>query len=538
MAYQFNPPDRNTPSTSARGDEKGTKYRIYQVFKPTVVLDEMSLPQTRDDTPTQKVEDYVSMQLPFVKINDYFVSESELDSLTIDQRNFLPTITLQISFTNELFYSKDMPKDGDVISIMIRNKSDVLTPIRNDYVITSAISTGRATSSKLGQSMTLFGELFVPGLKSYLGSASFRGTSMEVLKETARQLQLGFATNENETDDHQIWLIADTPNEFIKDVTSKAWKNENSFFDCWIDIYYNLNFVNVQKQLLSAEDEVDIGAALGNVDKEWYWGSKTKDNEVAATPKVFSNYAGYRTTSFYVTNWKPTNRSSAITFEYGTSMNASFFEHLDNLYPDPEAKKYWNIEIAPDYDPEKVDSYILLRGRATYDASINDGELARANYSYVDLYKTAPWLGIQYTINDPDADNLEWSGNVHSNYMRAQVHNVINLVELDKLNVDINVQGTNMNIIKGDKIPVVLIKKDPVEVKLAYKEAEQSSSLDFFYSGWYIVKGMTLNWQKTSVNDSIFSNYSQNFVLTRREWPTPEPVEPIKDTPEDNTNSD
>lgn len=523
----FNPPRRETPVAGPNSDEKGIKYRIYQVFKPEVILDELSLPQTRDETNTQRVEDYASMQVPLIKINDYFISETEIDSMTIDSRGFLPTISLTVTFSNELFYTKNFPKDGDIISVMIRNKNDILNPIRNDYVIVGAPSQPRLTTVKTAQTITFFGELFVPGLKSYLGSATFKGTSMSALKEAAQRLQLGFSTNEDDTDDTQIWIIADKPDEFIKDVTKRAWKDENSFFDCWIDVYYNLNFVNVQKQLLSAEDDVDVAATMGNIDKEWQWGSKVADNNAISTPKVFSNYPGYRTTSFFITYWKPINRSSALTFKYGTSMNASFFEHLDVLYTDPTSKKYWNIDINPQYDPEKVDSFILLRGRPTYDPSINESELARANYNYTDLYKTSPWMGIQYTITNPEEPNSEWTGNQHSNYKRALVHNAINHIELEKLNVEIIVQGTNNNIIKGDKIPIVLIKKDAFEVKMAYPQTEQTESLDFFYSGWYIVKGMTLNWEKKRANDSIFSSFSQNFLLTRREWPTPEPVDPI-----------
>jgi hypothetical protein len=41
-----------------------------------------------------------------------------------------------------------------------------------------------------------------------------------------------------------------------------------------------------------------------------------------------------------------------------------------------------------------------------------------------------------------------------------------------------------------------------------------------------MVKGYQLSWSKRE-EDSIISNFSQTFVLTRREWPTPVPVDPI-----------
>jgi hypothetical protein len=534
--YIYEPPVKESLSANPTTTQKGVKYRIYNIFKPTIVLDEISLPKS-DYTDSKKVEDIATLQYPLIKINNYFISEPELDYMVIDCRDILPRITLQATFIYDKFIDKEMPKDGDIISVVIRNKSDALNVIRNDYVITGVTPTGRRTSGRTPTSVTFFGELFVPGLKSFVRSESFVGTSLEALKIAAQQLQLGFNTNDDNTDDKQIWLMVDSPYDLIQEVPLRSWRNENSFYDVWIDIYYNLNFVNVQKQLLSAEDDVDIGALLYNVDTDWTWGPHTNQEDTSQIPKVFSNYLGYRTTSFYITEWKPVNRSSAITFQYGATMNAAFFEHINESYKDETSQKYWNLELGPTYDPQKINSHILLRGRAKYDKDINEGELARANYNYGDLYMRAPWLGVQYTITNEDEDNLKWDGNHHPNYMRAQVHNLINSVELEKLNLEINVQGTNMNIIKGDKVPVVIIGLDPIENRMVDPNAETRERKNEFYSGWYYVKGFTLSWAKR-INDSIMSNFSQNFILTRREWPTPVPTEPIPSIENVNTTNE
>ena len=522
--YNYEAPNKDGLSANPSTTQKGVKYRIYNIFKPTVVLDELSLPVS-DSRANRKTEDIASLEYPLIKINNYFISEPELDFINIDCRGFLPMITLQITVVHDTFLDKEMPKDGDMISIAIRNKSDTLNIIRNDYVITGVTPSRRRSSGLVPTTITFFGELFVPGLKSYAGSIAYKGTSMDSLKLVAQKLQLGFNTNDDDTDDKQIWYETSSSFDFIQEIVNQAWRNETSFYDVWIDIYYNLNFVNIQKQLLSAEDDVDEAASLYNVDADWTWGSETAQDKTVGMPKVFSNYVGYRTTAFYITEWKPNNRSSAITFKYGASMNASFFEHLNSLYAEEGSQKYWNIEIDPNYDPEKVGSHILLRGRARYDPSINEGELARANYDYTKLYRTAPWLGIQYTIADAEIDNTQWTGNQHRNYLRAQVHNAINKAELEKLNLEINVQGTNMNIIKGDKVPVVIIGMDPIENQLVDEEAQSRERKNEFYSGYYLVKGFTLSWSKRE--DTIMSNFSQNFILTRREWPTPIPVDPI-----------
>jgi len=524
--YTFNPiGNPNAPGQANRNDAGKEKYRIYNVFKPSIVLDEMSLQETNPEGKNQKIENKTSLEFPFIKINDYLVSKGEIDYFQIDSTRRLPSITLSLSFSNDKFMTKELPKDGDIISVVITNKSDLLQPIRNDYVITGCTPLKKSTTVQEGNSVTFFGELFIPGLSGFRGSSAFNMTSMDALKSIAKQLNLGFNTNEENTDDKQMWFVSTAFDISIEEIASRAWKDDNSFFDWWIDVYYNFNFVNVQKQLLSSEDEVDIAASLGNVPKEFYWGSDKKGT--SETPKVFSNFNGYRTTSFYITDWKPINKSTAITYDYGTSVQATFFEHNKVIYEDPEKTKYWSFKIEPAYDPEKVNSHILLRGRANWDAALNSKtEPAKANYSYVDLYNISPWLGIQYTISNPNDDNTKWTGNHHKNYARSIIQNILNRVELEKLNVEIFVQGTNLNIIKGDKLPIVLIQKNRFENLLVDKNFITDAAVEFFYTGWYYVKGFTLSWTRNE--DQVYSQFSQKFVLTRREWPTPVPVDPVK----------
>jgi hypothetical protein len=524
LTYTTTPPVSGKPKTST----VNTKNRIYVKQAPTILLDELSIPQSKESGSEQKPEDVVSVEYPLIKINDYILGRNEIESMTIDSTEFLPKITLSATFFNDIFVSREMPKDGDIISVAIRNKSDLLNIIRNDYVITGVVANPKPTNMQAPTKMTFFGELFVPGLKSQRTDISFLGTSMDALQNVCSTLGLGFATNEDNTDDLQVWLKANTAGDiFINDTVQRSWKDEQSFFNAWIDIYYNLNFVNINKQLMSPEDSIDMAATINNIDSNWIYGLDSTQDNTGTFPKVFSNYIQYRTTPFYIQSWKPNNRSSNITFQIGTKMTCEMFEHNINSYMDPEAQKYWALDIEPTYDKQKTNKYILLRGRATYDPSTNDKDLARANYNYVELYQKYPWLGVQYTVSNANDSHDKWDGNQHKNYLRARVHNLINNKEIEKLNVEIVVNGTNFNIIKGDKIPIVLVKKDAVENMQINPDANANDMLDLFYSGWYIVKGYKVHWSKGN-DDSIMSNFRQEFILTRREWPAPVPVTAIE----------
>lgn len=527
--YQFNGPAKEQPT--ARKTNTGTKKnRIYEEFKTEIEFDELSLPSSEsksDEQTKEKIETVASLRYPLIKINNYILNETEIIKMEINCTEFIPSITLKVQFTHQTFLSREMPKDGDIISVAIRSKNDLLRIIRNDYLITG-VRTGTNTTQAIGPvTMTFFGYLFVPWMTDANLSFSYEGTSLEAMRKLSKSLNLGFATNESNTDDKQVWISGyQFFSEFMNKVTERGYKDDRSFFDSWIDIYYNFNYVNVNKQLLSSEDSVDPAGWLNNIDKDYTYGEDTNQDKVKESPKVFSNYRSFRTSSFYINTWKTINKASQVSYDVGTKINCGLFEHNDKVYRNPESQKYWSVPLEPTYDPEKVDKYILLRGRATQQPTMKGDDLAQANYSFTKINIYNPWMGIQYTISNPDDDNLQWNGNHHKNYIRAKAQNIINNKELDKLNVLITVNGLNTNVIKGDKVPIVLIKKDPVESAMVASEAQGADLLEQFYSGWYYVKGFRIIYDKAN-QSSIMSNFRQEFVLTRREWPPPVPTEAL-----------
>jgi len=531
------PPATTTKPAAKPTETKAIYYGIKTVFSSEIKLDELSIPGADTNT-KQKVEDVIGLEFPLIKINEYVFNRDEIRSITIDCTEFLPKITLNVVFLSQTFLAKEMPKDGDIISVGIRNRSDVLKIIRNDYVITGVHTMPNFTEAKSPVLMSFYGELFIPGLKSQKNDFSFEGTSYEAAQDFARKHGLGFASNEDNTDDKQIWLKANIAGDiYINDIIERAWRDDKSFYKCWIDLYYNLNFININKQLMSAESEVDMAASITNLDKGWNFGADTEEEKTLTTAKVFSNFPNFKSTPFFITTWRPMNRSSAITFQVGTKMTCEMFEHNKNLYENPKSQKYWAVPIEPTYDENKTNKTILLRGRASYvvdkdkKGKNKNPELKRANYPYVNLYEKYPWLGVQYTISNPDDNNTQWDGNHHRNYQVAKVKNLVNNKELDKLNVHIEVIGNNFNIIRGDKIPVALIRTDAVENYKINPDTNFGDALDLFYSGWYLVKGFTLKWESAE-EYKILSNFTQEFILTRREWPAPIPIDPIKTTTE------
>jgi hypothetical protein len=103
-------------------------------------------------------------------------------------------------------------------------------------------------SSGKFQTYTITGEVRIPKLYKNI-SKNFRGSSADALIKISEDLGLGYASNEAKTNDTMNWISPNVDYEtFIKQVVNGSWLEEEDYFDCWIDQYYNLNLVNLKKQ--------------------------------------------------------------------------------------------------------------------------------------------------------------------------------------------------------------------------------------------------------------------------------------------------
>lgn len=532
--YVWNP-ETSTPNGGLKNDNNEiVKIYVDNTISKKIVLDELSLDATglNDNKELYNATNVIGINYPLIKINDYFVPAYEIQYFEIESVDFLPKIKLIIQPKNDIFMYKNSPKDGDIISIAIRPTNDILKTIRNDYVITNVFTTGRNTSDVFPTNyiVTIQGELFIPYIESDYMSFGFLGTSKEAIRNAADRLGIGFATNDlTNTNDKQVWLCyKNTPISYIKDVTEHSWKDSDSFYRSWIDFYYNLNFINVNKFLMSTENDLDIVPILNNDGTGYIWTIKNKSNDAIATPKIFTDFKISDNTPFYINNWTVNNRSTYITFNVGTEINLQFFNHNQNLYNGNE-KQLIEISNTPCYDKNKLNSYILLRGRSNYDGSNGD---AIANYNYNNYIKS-PWDGIQYVMSDVDSydsnnSNDTWSGNCHKNYSRAKSFNYINNKELEKITINIETPGQNLAILRGEKVPVILSDKNILNAFLNNPNSIKNTDIftNRFYSGWYIILGYKISWTY-SKNYNEKNNFKTSLILGRREWPTPFPTNSI-----------
>ena len=526
-AYIWNTPSNSISASSNNKQDDKVINRIFvdPSIKRGIVLDEMSRPYNDRNTNKLDKKNTAGISYPIISINNNFLLPDEIVYMEISCEKFLPTINLEIQPKNENLLIKDPPKDGDIISVFIRTTTDVIVPLRCDFIIkTNTMTKANITNYQSSTKLILNGSLFIPGINLETSFASF-GTSKDALKDIAKRLRIGFATNDiNDTNDKQVWICPKTNIEkHIKEIENHSWKDEQSFYKTWIDIYYNLNYINVNESLMSSDTDIDMTAYSNTTDAQKLYPIDTNQDNAKEFPKLFNNVINEtRNSPFYISSWKQYNESSKITNKVGSKINTYIFIHNQNLYNNLDSDPYTLLENNQMYDPKKIDSHIILRGRTTYDSNIaSDSEMARENINTDDINTHNRWAGIQYTISDTESNDTNmWSGNVHINYNRAEHHNILNKKELDKMYIKIVVNGVCLQVMRGEKVPV-LIKNTPSIISDTML-MESETNINKMFSGMYFVDGYKIIFKPEIYNSGAgYTNFSTEFILKRREWPAP-----------------
>ena len=502
-------------------------------IKKDIRFDELSLSEN-GGTPTNGGSQLntVGNDYPIIRINDMVLGKDDIQSMLISSKGFLPTIELSLKFANTALISKNMPKDGDMISVFVRTNTSAINYLRNDFIVNHVDS--NISSKSANNTVFLRGELFIEGFTSNNNTFGIIGTSKDVMKEIAKKFKMGFAYNDaDDMDDLQNWLCCfSSPQGFIEDVTRHSWKNNMSFFKSWVDLYYNLCFVNVNKFLSSdenPEDEIDLTFFSSTVALNDLTSSNDKPDDAKPFLKVFSNFDSFKGSSFYISKWHPVNRSNSLSSGYSNIIHS--FTHNQNVYIENKDNCEDTLIVNPVYDTSKLDSYIILRGRAKYDENANpDNEQARVNYSMQNTYINHIWSGVEYKMDKDEnsSSNNTWSGNVHHNYHNAAYQNEINDIELNKLYIEVVCDGLCLQVMRGERVPVFLKYNTPLDKNIS----PDDPGFNRFYSGYYIVD--SIEYKYNGKVKTGYSSFSTIMNLKRREWPTPEA---IKSDSNDNPDS-
>lgn len=488
---------------------------ISKYSEPSIRLDEVAIRDVESDDAQPAVsEDSVKPSktvghfAPYVKINGYVFDHHDILDMTLREVGFLPTLTISLRDTNGVFKSAYFPKTDPSLSLYIRSKHDKLKCIRCDFIITDIYSMSSLDkdnhSGASNIDFTINGIMLVPLIYQNVPSSYAGMTSMETLFKVASEIGLGFATNESSTNDGMTWVkpVIDTET-FIKHVASRAFKDDNSFYTCFIDRHYHLTFVNVASMFENTGGFDKLYERMLDYADVY---TRSSDDPLAndSYDFVLTNYSKMGTSDAFVAEYRPVASQGRILVNSGYIYSVSYYDQL--LDKDPRSN-FVTLDIRP-----KSDS--MLPGGP-------EGSEKFKAFSSNIKYKA--WYGTDYN-------------NAHDNYNYALMHNRHNNMEIRKVTMYARLDGINLNIVRGMRVPLVILRENLREevdfdgmlpdedVPKADTErgpADTSFVMDKWLSGYYVVGDITFTY-------STSAGFNTELTLLRLEWEADEAKMPSK----------
>lgn len=433
---------------------------------------------------------------PVVFINGYYVHQY-MSYFSLDMNGIIPVIRFNFTMSDPLFISVNYPKDGDIASIYIRSWVDVYKPIRMDFNILSVKSSQSLDSEGNGIEFRILGEARIPGLYSEVSKAFRAKSSYDTLFEIAQDLDLGFSSNDSERSDTMTWIC---PNlsyyDFMKEVSSRSYKDDQSFFKIWVDPYYNLNVVNINNQL-TADDYVQQvkvirGMSNNTANDTAFEGLELDSQEM---PLALTNQKGSNDIPLYISNYTLVSQAGNVSNSRGYIQEVQFYD--DGLETDNYVEKYINYTLETVTTENVGENQVLQKGRP------KEEEYAK------EIRKN--WYG---SLNSYNGEG----GGVHENFIQALVQNEFNIDDLSKFTLKVETNPYYAGFYKGQAIPVIIYVNDQGLRKqnsgISNNENPQEEInpvIDQFLSGIYVLDGIEVVYEG-------FSGMKQVLSLRKREW--------------------
>jgi hypothetical protein len=346
--------------------------------------------------------------LPFLWYNAYQIEYENIKNLELSYSENIPHIN--VTFRDSMGKMKDegMPLDDSRITLFLNPRTKLLKPIHLDFKI---IDFSENNGIYQIEGVLDAKELYLKKFKSYT-----QVTSFELYKQISRDLGLGFNSNIDDTDDKMTWInTGDKLVRFLNDTLKYTYKSDEAFLKHYIDYYYHLNYVDLEKEL-KRDIEKELGVSNTGMEEI------TKKLSSETVQKNFlSNDFSVKQTNFYFEKFTIINNATKLALKKGYLTKVKFYDELEKTF----------LQFDVDALTGEADKKILLRGAPQDESFFKEN----VNFKY---------------SGKIDTDNM------HKNYHYAYVQNQINLNELDKLGLIVELPTPNYNFYKFQKVYVIL----------------------------------------------------------------------------------
>jgi hypothetical protein len=403
---------------------------------------------------------YYSIPIPLESVDYCYVSDT----------SFLPTFSISFTDTTNIMTDVGYPADDGIISIVIPSRSNTIASIRTDFKITNykANPTGGSRSITLSGVISVDG-LYTPNYKSYISN------SWETLKDIAQECGMGYLSNITSTDDTMNWINSGkkTHTFITKDIMPYGWVGESGFVWSFVDLFYNLNYVDVEVALLEDARERKTLLLTTGI-------TATNKESTKLSPLVLTNDGSYASSNLYFIEPEILNQSTKVSIENGYRKCFYGYDIFGNW--SDRAGLFQEFMVDSITTPGVENNSVILKGRP------GDTQFFNNNIS-------------KYYFGAFDTDN------VHPNYGYAAVQNEQNIAELQKVAVSITLPNPNLEIRRFDKVMVIFANN---------QQAADGKAINERMTGQWLVTGITY--------EMFAGKITQKLTLVKRELNVTDPT--------------
>jgi hypothetical protein len=447
---------------------------------------------------------------PFIKIGNIRLPKGQIRSLKILQDELVPRIIITLIDGDSKFSTGKFPISNILISVFIKSAVKKLKNFSCDFIITN-INSFNISDREI--QYTFIGDMHIPKLHTNISKAFSQVTSLDALLLIANDLQLGFSDNLTEnTNDKMTWLIPNySYKSAITHICKMAYGNEKQFFDCFIDRYYMLNFINVEKQFEKIDDTLNIAYInmdLNNINDVDIANPEKDVSEPSEVTMHITNYPGYSKTELFILEYSLVSNHGEILKNNSLQRNLYWYDHGGNIKPD--LTKSDGSEDSANFTEHFIEP---LTGKQDTNQTLPQ---TTSVSEFLDKKTVVgQWVGVDY-------------GNAHTNYKFSQLLNDHNHKDIEKNMLKVKLFGFNHNIIRGSRLRVEIYidraASYDADINRTDDESDETQSnklsdyqgnpetvlRDRFLSDAYYVK--TINY---SYMNGIFET---DLLLTKRNW--------------------
>lgn len=419
----------NPESTEKPTEQKpeGSRPIIAQIDQPTIQLNPIDFELLNSDAQTNiEVGQGIGLT-PFFWYNGYQIKEADIKSLALFHDGITPCTQIQFVDTTGIIKKDGFPTDQTTFELFLNSGSPMLKSIHMKFKLKDF------QQNKRGGTYTITGQI---DLKDYhkIKFKSYRGTSFDVLRGISKELELGFNSNIQNTNDEMTWVNpGQNYREFMSKVVKHAYIDDKSFVMAYIDFYYCFNFIDVEKEWLR-DISGDVGVSSGSLAR---LGSANTEDKIV--PLILTNDKSSQGTDLFFTKYNLLNSSTSKSLEKGQKTITKFY--------DVKSKSFLIFDVEAQTSPG--DDKVILKG--------NPGDIKELQENTRTVYG-----------GKIDFDNS------HGNFKYAETQNDRNLNELSKIAAEIEMGAPNFNFYKYQKIKILfsnpagtVTDPDPIQQRIS-----------------------------------------------------------------------